>query len=530
MKKVLAVIGAALLFGAIAAGTFFGVKALVDKASGGAAAEAAVSAPVQDIRSLSGGDSITREAVPDAQPEAKKEPVISEVKTGEPGASLAALDVADIVEEAMPSIVAITNTSVIYQNGYSNMFDFFYGGGMSQIPREVEGAGSGVIIGEKDDQLLIATNNHMVEDTTSIAVTFCDDMTVEAHVKGADPKNDIAVIAIPLSDIPDDTKAAIKVAKLHTEHDIRPGQYVIAIGNSLNMGQTVTAGIVSAVDREVEGGDEAFNNNIQTDAAINGGNSGGALLNTKGEVIGINMGKYVDTEVEGVGFSIPIYKVLDQLEAYSNAQTRVDIPEEQQGRLGIYMNTVTSDQAAALNIPEGVIVVGFSDEEMEGVDQPVEYSPAREAGIQKNDIIVKFDGQPVTDADAFAALVKYYEAGREVEVTVERIQDGEYVEKTFRVTLGKRTVTEKNDAEENDQENAATGEGNGSQGQGNNGGQGSQGNNGQGGIGGQGNNGQGNGGQGNNGQGGIGGQGGNGGYGQYPFDIFDLFRQYGFGQ
>ena len=520
MKKVLAVIGAALLFGAIAAGTFFGVKALVDKASGGAAAEAAVSAPVQDIRSLSGGDSITREAVPDAQPEAKKEPVISEVKTGEPSASLAALDVADIVEEAMPSIVAITNTSVIYQNGYSNMFDFFYGGGMSQIPREVEGAGSGVIIGEKDDQLLIATNNHMVEDTTSIAVTFCDDMTVEAHVKGADPKNDIAVIAIPLSDIPDDTKAAIKVAKLHTEHDIRPGQYVIAIGNSLNMGQTVTAGIVSAVDREVEGGDEAFNNNIQTDAAINGGNSGGALLNTKGEVIGINMGKYVDTEVEGVGFSIPIYKVLDQLEAYSNAQTRVDIPEEQQGRLGIYMNTVTSDQAAALNIPEGVIVVGFSDEEMEGVDQPVEYSPAREAGIQKNDIIVKFDGQPVTDADAFAALVKYYEAGREVEVTVERIQDGEYVEKTFRVTLGKRTVTEKNDAEENDQENAAAGEGNGSQGKGNNGGQGSQGNNGQGG---QGNNGQG-------GQGGIGGQGGNGGYGQYPFDIFDLFRQYGFGQ
>ena len=521
MKKVLAVIGAALLFGAIAAGTFFGVKALVDKAAGSAKTEAAAAAPVQDIRSLSGGDSITREAVPDAQSEAGKEPVIAEVRTGEPNAALAAMDVADIVEEAMPSIVAITNTSVIYQNGYSNMFDFFYGGGMSQIPREVEGAGSGVIIGEKDDQLLIATNNHMVEGTTSIAVTFCDDMTVEAHVKGADAKNDIAVIAIPLSDIPDETKAVIKVAKLHTEHDIRPGQYVIAIGNSLNMGQTVTAGIVSAVDREVEGGDEAFNNNIQTDAAINGGNSGGALLNTKGEVIGINMGKYVDTEVEGVGFSIPIYKVLDQLEAYSNAQTRVDIPEEKQGRLGIYMNTVTSEQAAALNIPEGVIVVGFSDEEMEDSDQPLTDSPAREAGIQKNDIITKFDGQPVSDADALASLVKYYEAGCAVDVTVERIQDGEYVEKTFRVTLGKRTVTEKKDAGENGKENAAAGEGSGNQG--NVGGQGD----GQG----QGNNGQGNGGSigGNNGQGGIGGQG-NGGYGQYPFDLFDLFRQYGFGQ
>lgn len=500
MKKVLAVIGAALLFGAIAAGTFFGVKTLVDKAAGSAKTEAAAAAPVQDIRSLSGGDSITREAVPDARPEASKEPVISEVRTGEPNASLAAMDVADIVEEAMPSIVAITNTSIIYQNGYTDMFDFFYGGGMSQIPREVEGAGSGVIIGEKDDQLLIATNNHMVEDTTSIAVTFCDEKTVEAHVKGADPKNDIAVISIPLSDIPDETKAAIKVAKLHTEHDIRPGQYVIAIGNSLNMGQTVTAGVVSAVDREVDGADTSFNNNIQTDAAINGGNSGGALLNTKGEVIGINMGKYVDTEVEGVGFSIPIYKVIDEIEAYSNAQTRVDIPEEQQGRLGIYMNTVTGEQAAALNIPEGVIVVGFSDEKMEGSDQTIEYSPAREAGIQKNDIITKFDGQPVSDADALAALVKYYESGREVEVTVERIQDGEYVEKTFRVVLGKRTVTEKKDEAENDQENVSAGEGNAD-------GSGSQ--NGQGNAGGQGN-----------------GGGAAGGQGQVPYNIFDLFRQY----
>ena len=508
MKKVLTVIGAALLFGVIAAGTFFGVKALVDngtKAVARVQAEEAKEEGPKEVLPFKDGSG-SGDAVSDAETGKKKAPAIKEVQTGEPSPALAAMDVADIVEEAMPSIVAITNTSVIYQSGYSSMFDFFYGGGMQQIPREVEGAGSGVIIGEKDDQLLIATNNHMVADTTSIAVTFCDDMTVEAHVKGADPKNDIAVIAIPLSDIPEDTRSAIKVAKLHTEHDIRPGQYVIAIGNSLNMGQTVTAGIVSAVDREVEGGDEAFNNNIQTDAAINGGNSGGALLNTKGEVIGINMGKYVDTEVEGVGFSIPIYKVMDELEQYSNAQTRVDIPEEKQGRLGIYMNTVTSEQAAALNIPEGVIVVGFSDEKMEGIDQPQEYSPAKEAGIQKNDIITKFDGQNVLDADALAALVKYYEAGTTVAVTVQRIRDGEYEEKVFDVTLAKRTVIEKSEEKEDGANTAEPAEGKPTDGKG-----------GEGGIGGSGNA------DGQNGQNGNNGQGGNL---QDPMDIFDLFRQY----
>ena len=534
MKKVLAVIGAALLFGAVGAGAFFGVKTLVDKVSAAPVqAEADSRLALPEIPAEEAGTPAKDNGAQPAAENSGSGTAIAQVQTMQPSGQLVAMDVADIVEEAMPSIVSIINTSVIYQSGYDSLFDFFYGGrgNMQNIPIEQECAGSGVIIGQTDTDLVIATNNHMVENSESLVVTFCDDTSIEAYVKGTVAEDDIAVIGIPLFSLSDETKAAIKIATLHEEHDIRPGEYVIVIGNSLNMGQTVTAGVVSAVDREVDGAQESFQGTIQTDAAINSGNSGGALLNTKGEVIGINMGKVADTEVEGVCFSIPIYKVMEKLEEFAEAKARVEIPEEKRGRLGVYMNTVTSDQAAALNIPRGVIVVGFSDEEMEGYDTEPEYSPAKEAGILKNDIITKFDGQTITDSDQLADLVTYYEADTEVEVTVQRLNNGEYGEKVFTVKLGKRKVTEpkaeegageeKKDGEPADgkkdgAEDSATGDPEkGREAGGENGGKG-QNENGR----------ENNGGQGGNSQENNGGIDDQGGYGMYPFDLYDFFRQY----
>ncbi|MDO4488469.1 MAG: trypsin-like peptidase domain-containing protein [Eubacteriales bacterium] len=449
MKNVLKIIAGALLFGVIAGGVIFGITKLTGTSLGKSQAQTeettAVQVPETQVQ-----------AGENTQADTETGSTIDTVNRMEPAGTLVAMDVSDIVEEAMPSIVAITNTTIIKQYGYNSIWDYYNGRGQVQ-EYEQQASGSGVIIKETADELLIATNNHMVEGTESIAVTFCDSETVEAYVKGSDADNDIAVIAVKMEDLKAETKAAIKVAVLHTERNLKPGQYVIVIGNSLGLGQTVTAGVISAVDRDAsaDSNEKAFDGVIQTDAAINGGNSGGALLNTKGEVIGINMGKYARTDIEGVCFSIPIYKVIDLIEEFSNAKTKVAIPDKDQGRLGIYMNTVSAEQSQALNLPQGVIIVGFSDEKMAGTDYEVEYSPAREAGLQKNDIITKFDGQTVKDANALAELVKYYEAGTMVDVTVQRINKGEYEEKVFTIKLAPRKVTETEEKDEKQDEEKA---------------------------------------------------------------------------
>jgi len=249
----------------------------------------------------------------------------------------------------------------------------------------------------------------------------------------------VAVIAVSLDDIPAETLKAIKIANLHSAEDLKVGEGVIAIGNALGLGQTVTVGYISALNREIRTEEGTESGLIQVDAAINPGNSGGALLNMKGEVIGINVAKYAKTEVEGVGYSIPIYQAMDAIENLARYSTKKEVAEENQGRLGVYLNTITEQDAKAFHLPEGVMVTGFSDEEMEGYGKDyVAASPAKEAGMLKNDIITNFDGQSVKTAEALVKLVRYYEAGQEVVVKVQRLEGGEYREREIRVILGKK--------------------------------------------------------------------------------------------
>lgn len=448
MKKFLTIALSAILFGAVAGGTILGVNALGNKIENKQAAE--ISTEAKETEKLAAEETYK---LPAKNVKTETESSGDTIAKGETvSGGVLMMDVSDVVEACMPEVVAITNTTVIMQQGYSSFYDYFYGRGGQQQPQEYTqtASGSGVILHETADELLIVTNRHVVEGADELAVTFVDGTTVNADLKGTGSDVDIAVIAIPLSEIEDETKAAIKVAKLHTEEDLKAGQGVIAIGNALGYGQSVTVGVISALDREIEASaTETYTDLIQTDAAINPGNSGGALLNNQGELIGINVAKLATTTVEGMGFAIPIYKVADVIEELSNAKTKVEIPEENQGRMGIYMNTISDSQAAALNMPAGVIIMGFSDEVMEGYeDTELQDSPARKAGLLKNDIITKFDGQSVKDAQDLADLVKFYEAGTEVTVTVQRINNGEYEEKEFTVTLGKKTVEKTEDSEE----------------------------------------------------------------------------------
>ena len=403
MKKIAAVIMAALLFGAVAGGTMFGINRLSRWSSAANTAET-----TEETSGSAAADTGVR------------------------------LDVSGIVEEAMPSVVSITNTMIVEQQGYSSLFDYIYGNAQTQ-EYEVPASGSGVILAKTDDELLIVTNNHVIEDSKELTVTFIDGTNVDANVKGYDSSLDLAVVAVQLSDLSNDTLNAIKVATYHDDEDLKVGQGVIAIGNALGYGQTVTVGYISALDREITAENTTYSNLIQTDAAINPGNSGGALINMDGEVIGINVAKLSNTQVEGFGYSIPIYKVMDVIENLSTAKTKVEIAEEDRGRLGIYMNTISQENANALGIPSGVIIKGFSDEYMEayGLDS-VQESPAKNAGLLKNDIITKFDGQGISSAEDLSKMVAYYEKGSTVTITYERLENGSYVEHTVDVTLGSR--------------------------------------------------------------------------------------------
>ena len=450
MKKFLSILLAAVLFGAVAGGTMVGVQKLAGASqytvqrqaelpaaeeTQAAETEAQTEAETAPAETAAPAETKAAATAPASGSEAQKE-----TKASAPAQTQAAavLDVSGIVEEAMPQLVSITNTMVIKQSGYGSLFDYFYGIDSGR-EYEVPASGSGVILDKTEDELLIVTNNHVIEDSKELSVTFIDGTSVDAAVKGADNVVDLAVIAVPLADIPEETMNQIKIATLHDQDDLKVGQGVIAIGNALGFGQTVTVGYISALDREIQAENSVYSDLIQIDAAINPGNSGGALLNMNGEVIGINVAKLSQTSVEGVGYSIPVAKAMDVIENLSNAKTRVEVEEDKQGRVGIYMNTVSPANAKAFGIPAGVIITGFSDEEIEGYGpEYVQPSPAKEAGLLKNDIITKFEGQNIRTAEELANLMHYYEAGSEVEITVQRLVDGTYEEKTFTVKLGNK--------------------------------------------------------------------------------------------
>lgn len=343
-----------------------------------------------------------------------------------------AMDVSEIAYNAMPSVVSINVTATVQES-------FWYYGNYEY---ESEGSGSGIIIGENDTELLIVTNNHVVEDADTVNVCFIDGESYEAAVKGTDSDNDLAVVAIPLNDISKETLSEIKIARLGDSEEVLVGEQVVAIGNALGYGQSVTTGIISAKDRIVSTNTTPL---IQTDAAINPGNSGGALLNMKGEVIGINSSKYMSTEVEGMGYAIPVSKVENILDDLMNRKTRELVEnEEKRGYLGISCSTYGSETSDYYDI-FGEMQEFKNDDEIVGVyvNEVTKGSPAYKAGLRAKSIITHFDGQSVKTAADLTDLLKYYEAGERVELDI-LVPDGDdYEERTIKVRLGSRTeITE----------------------------------------------------------------------------------------
>lgn len=331
-----------------------------------------------------------------------------------------ATDVSQVVEEAMPAVVAVASTAVYQMPDFG--FGWFFGGGSQSY--EVPSSGSGIIIGENDTELLIVTNNHVVQDTVSLKITFVDDTAVDAAVKGTDPDTDLAVISVPLDQIPQETKEKIAVARLGDSDGLKVGQGVIAIGNVLGYGQSVTVGYVSALNREIKTSDGNTRVLLQTDAAINPGNSGGALLNMKGEVIGINAAKYSSTEVEGIGYAIPVSGVQDILDELMNRKTRSEVAEEKRGYLGIQGTTVDEDAAAAFGMPKGVYVYKILKD-----------GAAADSQLREKDIITKLDGMTVKSMQELQKFLKGYETGETIELLVQRQEDGQYKEIQIPVTL-----------------------------------------------------------------------------------------------
>ena len=321
--------------------------------------------------------------------------------------------VSEIVENVMPSIVAITSTT------QEVTYNFF---GRPTV-QEASGAGSGIIIGQNDDELLIATNNHVIEGATDIVIQFSDETTATGTVKGAEASSDLAVVTVKMSDLSKDTRSQIKVASLGNSDESKQGELVVAIGNALGYGQSTTVGYISALDREVTI-DSVTLNLLQTDAAINPGNSGGALLNAKGEVIGINSVKYIQTEVEGVGYAIPISSAIPIINDLMN---REDLTDREKGYLGIGGNDVTETDSEMLNIPIGIYI-----------NKVESGSPADTAGLKIGDVITGVSGRTIETIEELQNFLNYTKAGTKVTFNISTSENGKYVEKLVEVTLGNR--------------------------------------------------------------------------------------------
>ena len=422
IKKAASISLCAVLAGGLAAGTYTGVNYITGYE--------------QNVQAASNKEEVTL-----LKSDKKSDDSDSKDDSTEETTAKGSLDVSDIVEETMPSIVSITTKSVEEVQNYYGMFGQY--GTYTPEQREVQGSGSGIIIGKNDTELLVATNYHVVEGADTLSVGFCDSTAYEAKVKGYDSEKDLAVVAVSLDDIDSDTMDAISIATIGNSDNLKVGEQVIAIGNALGYGQSVTTGIVSAKNRQLNSDDTVGDydsdsnkatNLIQTDAAINPGNSGGALLNMNGEVVGINSAKLASTEVEGIGYAIAISDVTDILENLMNEETRDKV--EDHGVLGITVQTVSDEVTEAYGVPEGVLIRDVT-----------EGGAADDAGIEAKSIITKFAGKTVTTKEQLVDFLSYYEPGEEVELTIETPDGKGYKEETVTVTLGKSEDTQQADTQ-----------------------------------------------------------------------------------
>lgn len=350
----------------------------------------------------------------------EKETVVSDENVENDKIVAQVMDVSGVVKNVMPSVVSITSTQKV-QSGMNFWYDYYFNGGDEY--EEKTGAGSGIIIGQNDSELLIVTNNHVVEGADSLQVQFIDDESVEAYIKGTDSEKDLAIVVVKLEDIKDKTMSNIKIATMGNSNELEVGEGTIAIGNALGYGQSVTVGVVSALNKEVVIDNKTMEL-IQTDAAINPGNSGGALLNTEGELIGINVAKYSSSSVEGMGFAIPVTSVSEIIDGLMNMETREKVNPKDQGYLNIYGRDVTEELSEIYNAPSGVLVVDV-----------IEDGAADKAGIQKGDIITKIDGVKVASMEELSTRLQYYEKGEKVVFTIEYLEDREYAQKEVTVVL-----------------------------------------------------------------------------------------------
>ena len=421
----------AVLAGGLAAGSFEGVN----KLAGWSGATTVEAASNKDETTLTYAKSEKKDS--DASD--------SKSDTGKDTGSTAkgSLDVSEIVSEALPSIVSITTKSVQEVQNYFGMYGM-YGYAPQQQEQEVEGSGSGIIVGKNDDELLIATNYHVVEGADTLSVAFTDGNAVEASVKGFDEERDLAVVSVSLDDVEDDTMDAVSIANIGSSDDLKVGEQVVAIGNALGYGQSVTTGIVSAKNRRMDSDNNTVTdgsdddkgdgvNLIQTDAAINPGNSGGALLNMEGEVVGINSAKLASTEVEGMGYAIAISDVTDILQNLMNETSRDKLDDSEHGVLGIKGNSVSSEAVQMYGIPAGVFV-----------KEVTEGGAADKAGLKANSVITEFNGKAVSSIDQLIEYLSYYEPDEEVELTVQVPHGTGYKEETVKVTLDENTDADDN--------------------------------------------------------------------------------------
>ena len=418
MKRVLGIIFSALLFGVIAGGSMVGINYLAQ--SNGIYHILAEGELSQGVEAET-----KEEKAAQTKDEQEKKSSASDLKEEKTVVQSRAGSVSQVAKEAMPSVVAITNMMRYQENGFSIFGDI-------QRESEYPASGSGVIVGKNETELLIATNNHVIQDSNSLSVSFIDDSTVNAQVKGTDATVDLALVSVKLTDLSPETREQIKVIEIGSSDAMEVGDQVVAIGNALGYGQSVTTGIISAKDRDVETKDGTAEGLLQTDAAINPGNSGGALLNMQGELIGINVAKYSDTDVEGMGYSIPSSKAESILKSLSTLATREDVPKDQQGVLGVQVKNIDSQTAESFDMPKGVYIFKI-----------LEDTGANNSELQERDIVTKLDGQGIATTADLKSLLSKYRIGEEVTLTVMR-QDGsgKYNEVQVHVTLGKANNTD----------------------------------------------------------------------------------------
>lgn len=426
-KKAATAVALAVIFGLVAGVVFQGVNIAADKYRGNGS-----STTIGKTETVTG----TEDSTDSSSADSTVKDIVAESGT-----------VAGVAQATMSSIVAITSVSV-------QEIPSFFGYGTRQY--QSAGSGSGIIVGENDSELLIATNNHVVSGATTLTVCFAGsdvvgaeeetqamasssdgdadvDNAVSAKIKGTDEENDLAVVAVEKSDIPDETMEEIKIAQMGSSDDLVVGEQVVAIGNALGYGQSVTSGWISALNRSISTEDGEASGLIQTDAAINPGNSGGALLNMNGEVIGINAAKYADSQVEGMGYAIPISKAEPILEELMNRETRDKVEDSSKvGYMGVKAADLTTEAIQMYNMPAGAFIT-----------EVTEGGAADNSGIKKGDIIVKLDGQKVSGKDDLVDKLQYYEVGETIEVVISRANSGEYKEQTVEVTLGSKPSSDK---------------------------------------------------------------------------------------